>query len=103
MKKNITKFDLLTFEKLKHQDGIQAIVEFPNGFGASVIKSDTSFGGKSGLFELAVLDNENGNINSTTDITDDVIGWQDEDDIDRVLTAISKLLPDGTLPNGVTI
>ena len=99
----MNKFDLLTFEKLKHQDGIQAIVEFPNGFGVSVIKSDTSFGGKSGLFELAVLDNENGNINSTTDITDDVIGWQDEDDIDRVLTAISKLNPDGTLPNGVKI
>ena len=99
----MNKFDLLTFEKLKHQDGIQAIVEFPNGFGASVIKSDTSFGGKSGLFELAVLDNENGHINSTTDITDDVIGWQDEDDIDRVLTAISKLNPDGTLPNGVKI
>ena len=99
----MNKFDLLTFEKIKNQDGIQAIVEFPNGFGASVIKSDTSFGGKSGLFELAVLDNENGNINSTTDITDDVIGWQDEDDIDRVLTAISKLNPDGTLPNDVTI
>ena len=99
----MNKFDLLTFEKIKHQDGVQAIAEFPNGFGASVIKSDTSFGGKSGLFELAVLDNENGNINSTTDITDDVIGWQDEDDIDRVLTAISKLNPDGTLPNGVKI
>ena len=99
----MNKFDLLTFEKLKHQDGIQAIAEFPNGFGASVIKSDTSFGGKSGLFELAVLDNDTGNINSTTDITDDVIGWQDEDDIDRVLTAISKLLPDGTLPKDITI
>ena len=103
MKKNITKFDLLTFEKIKNQDGIQAIVEFPNGFGASIIKSDFSHGGKSGLFELAVLDNENGHINSTTDITDDVIGWQDENDIDRVLTVISKLNPDGTLPNDVTI
>tara|TARA_B110000977_G_scaffold65925_1_gene89721 strand:- start:177 stop:476 length:300 start_codon:yes stop_codon:yes gene_type:complete len=99
----MNKFDLLTFEKLKHQDGIQAIAKFPNGFGASIIKSDTSHGGKSGLFELAVLDNDTGNINSTTDITDDVIGWIDEDDIDRILTAISKLLPDGTLPNGVTI
>ena len=99
----MNKFDLLTFEKLKHQDGIQAIAKFPNGFGASIIKSDTSHGGKSGLFELAVLDNDTGNINSTTDITDDVIGWQDEDDIDRVLIAISKLLPDGTLPNGVTV
>ena len=103
MKKNITKFDLLTFKKIKNQDGIQAIVEFPNGFGASIIKSDFSHGGKSGLFELAVLDNDTGNINSTTDITNDVIGWQDEDDIDRVLTAISKLNPDGTLPNDVKI
>ena len=99
----MNKFDLLTFKKMKKQDGVQAIAEFPNGFGASVIKSDISFGGKSGLFELAVLDNDTGNINSTTDITDDVIGWQDEDDIDRVLTAISKLNEDGTLPNGVTI
>ena len=102
MKNNITKFDLLTFTKMKKQDGVQAIAEFPNGFGASIIKSDFSHGGKSGLFELAVLDNDTGNINSTTDITDDVIGWQDEDDIDRVLTAISKLLPDGTLPKGIT-
>ena len=99
----MNKFDLLTFTKMKKQDGIQAIVEFPNGFGASIIKSDFSHGGKSGLFELAVLDNDTGNINSTTDITDDVIGWQDENDIDRILTAISKLNPDGTLPNDVKI
>ena len=99
----MNKFDLLTFEKIKHQDGVQAIAEFPNGFGASIIKSDFSHGGKSGLFELAVLDNDTGNINSTTDITNDVIGWQDENDIDRILTAISKLNEDGTLPNGVTI
>ena len=98
----MNKFDLLTFTKMKHQDGIQAIAEFPNGFGASIIKSDFSHGGKSGLFELAVLDNDTGNINSTTDITDDVIGWQDEDDINRILTAISKLNPDGTLPKGIT-
>ena len=50
MKKNITKFDLLTFKKIKNQDGIQAIAEFKNGFSASVIKSDFSHGGKSGLF-----------------------------------------------------
>ena len=103
MKNNITKFDLLIFKDMKNQNGIQAFADFPNGFGASIVKSDISYGGKSGLFELAVLDNDTGDINSTTDITDDVIGWQDEDDIDRVLTAISKLNEDGTLPNGVTI
>jgi len=99
----MNKFDLLTFKKMKKEDGIQAIAEFPNGFGASIIKSDFSHGGKSGLFELAVLDNDTGNINSTTDITNDVIGWQDENDIDRILTAISKLNEDGTLPKDVTI
>tara|TARA_B110000285_G_scaffold37524_1_gene40651 strand:- start:131 stop:430 length:300 start_codon:yes stop_codon:yes gene_type:complete len=99
----MNKFDLLTFKKIKHQDGVQAIAEFPNGFGASIIKSDSSFGGKSGLFELAVLDNDTGNINSTTDITDDVIGWQDEGDIDRILNAISMLDSDGVLPKGITI
>jgi len=103
MKNNITKFDLLIFEDMKNQNGIQAFADFPNGFGASIVKSDFSHGGKSGLFEIAVLDNDTGNINSTTDITDDVLGWQDEGDIDRILTAISKLNPDGTLPNDVTI
>ena len=99
----MNKFDLLTFKKMKKEDGIQAIAEFPNGFGASIIKSDFSHGGKSGLFGLTVLDNDTGNINSTTDITNDVIGWQDENDIDRILTAISKLNEDGTLPKDVTI
>ena len=103
MKNNITKFDLLIFEDMKNQNGIQAFADFPNGFGASIVKSDFSHGGKSGLFEIAVLDNDTGNINSSTDITDDVLGWQDEGDIDKVLTAISKLNPDGTLPNDVTI
>jgi len=101
MRKNISKFDLLTFTKMENTDGIQSIVEFPNGFGASIVKSDFSHGGKSGLFEIAVLDSD-GKINSQTDITDDVLGWQDEDDVDRVLTAISKLDSNGVLPEGVT-
>ena len=100
MKNNITKFDLLIFEDMKNQNGIQAFADFPNGFGASIVKSDFSHGGKSGLFEIAVLKGKD--IDSTTDITDDVLGWQDEGDIDKVLTAISKLNEDGTLPKNVT-
>ena len=97
----MNKFDLLTFEDTKVPQGVSAKVEFPNGWGASIVKNDFSYGGKSGLFEIAVLDSD-GNINSQTDISDDVIGWQDEKDIDRVLTAISKLDSDGVLPKGVT-
>ena len=97
----MNKFDLLTFKDTKIPKGISATVEFPNGWGASIVQNDASYGGKSNLFEIAVLDSD-GNINSQTDITDDVLGWQDEDDIDKVLTAISKLDSDGVLPKGVT-
>ena len=97
----MNKFDLLTFEDTKIPQGVEAKVEFPNGWGASIIKNDWSYSGRSGLFEIAVLDKE-GKLSSETDIADDVIGWQDEKDIDRVLTAISKLDSDGVLPKGIT-
>ena len=97
----MNKFDLITFEDTKVPQGVAATVEFPNGWGASIIKNDLSYGGGSGLFEITVLDKE-GKVNSETDITDDVIGWQDENDIDRVLTAISKLDSNGVLPKGTT-
>lgn len=97
----MNKFDLLTFKDTEIPKGICATVEFPNGWGASIIQNEVSYGGKSNLFEIAVLDS-NKNITSQTDITDDVVGWCDEDDIDRILSAISKLDSDGVLPKGVT-
>lgn len=33
----------------------QIVFRFPNGYGASVIRSDHSYGGKNGLFELMPL------------------------------------------------
>ena len=97
----MNKFDLLTFKDTKTPKGVSATVEFPNGWGASIVQNDASYGGKSNLFEIAVLDSK-GAINSQTDITDDVVGWCDEDDIDRILSAISKLDSDGVLPKGIT-
>ncbi len=101
MRKNISKFDLLTFKDSETPKGVFTTVKFPNGWGASIVQNDFSYGGKSNLFEIAVLDSE-GNINSQTDITDDVCGWCDDKDVDRILSAISKLDSDGVLPKGVT-
>lgn len=47
--------------------------EFPNGLGASVIRGATTYGGREGLFELAVM--EDGRVCYDTPITDDVIGY----------------------------
>ena len=69
--------------------GLHAIVKFDNGFGASIIQTNFSQGGRAGLFELAVL--KEGHVNSTTPITDDVIGHLTPEDVMLVLDQIKKL------------
>ena len=58
-------------------NGVQHRFKFDNDYGASVIKHDYSYGGKNGLWELAVLDfsiDKSGEITYHTPITQDVIG-----------------------------
>lgn len=71
------------------RDGEQWIFEFPSKYGASVIKSDYSYGGRDGLFELAVLYNDE--LCYSTPITDDVIGYLTEDEVSALLDRIEQL------------
>lgn len=71
-------------------DGYQLVYKFDNGYGASVVKHDFSYGGKKGLYELAVLDNEGG-LCYTTPITEDVIGHLTMGEVDKLLVEISYL------------
>ena len=62
---------------------------FENGYGASVIRTPTSLGGPEGYFELAVL--KDGNITYDTAITDDVIGWLTQEQVNELLKQIEAL------------
>ena len=72
--------------------GIQHIYRFENSrFSASVVKTPTSYGGESGLWELAVL--LNGKITYDTPITKnhDVTGWLTDNDVQTILAQIDAL------------
>ena len=70
--------------------GIQKIYKFKNGFGASVVCHKYSYGGESGLWELAVL-NKSGSLTFDTPITDDVLGSLTEKEVDNILEEIKQL------------
>ena len=81
------KFEKLKFEKL--YDGVQAIIEFGK-YEVSVVSHSYSYGGKKGLWEMAVLDSE-GSLCYDTEITDDVLGHLNDPEVDRYLRMISQL------------
>lgn len=78
-------------------DGIQKIWCFKNNFGASVIHHRGSYGYKEGLWELAVLYFEIGkddfkySIVYDTPITDDVLGYLNETQVEEILEKIKNL------------
>lgn len=79
-------------EKVEMSDlnGYQLLYTFDNGYGASVVKHDFSYGGKNGKYELAVLDKD-GSLCYDTPITEDVIGHLTMGEVENLLADISNL------------
>ena len=74
--------------------GIQKQYKFENGYGASVVQHSGSYGNEDGLWELAVLKWVNENqyeLNYSTEITDDVIGHLTEAEVEEILVKINEL------------
>ena len=80
----------LVLDRTDKRNHRQKIYKFQNGYGASVIKGPYSYGGPDGLWELAVLD-QNENLCYTTPITEDVIGKLNDPEVDCLLRQIKKL------------
>lgn len=77
--------------------GYSRDIQFDNGYGASIVCHDGSYGGKQGLFEIAVLDSQ-GNILKDNPLggADSVIGWLDFANVVDVLNQIKMLPKAGT-------
>jgi hypothetical protein len=74
-------------------DGVQYLTFYPNGYGASIVQHKYSYGGNIGLWELAVIKGteEEWNICYTTPITNDVLGYLEEAEVDELLIKIEAL------------
>jgi PII-like signaling protein len=83
-------FKYLVFEDRPLIMGVASRIQFDNGYGASVVKGPYTYGGKNGLYEMAILDS-NGNLTYDTPITNDVIGYLSEDEVTDYLKQIQEL------------
>lgn len=70
--------------------GVQAKIQFLNGFGASVVKTPFSYGGSTDQYELAVL-GQDGHVTYDTPVTDDVLGYLSEAAVTKSLRKIQSL------------
>lgn len=86
-------FKDLEFEQINDAPfmvGKKTRMHFDNGFGVSVVSHTYSYGGKRGLYEIAVLD-KNGELTYDTPVTNDVIGNLSETGVTNVMREVQEL------------
>jgi hypothetical protein len=86
-------FKDLKFEQLNdtpYMVGKKSRMQFDNGYGVSVISHTHSYGGRNGLYEVAVLDSD-GNLTYETPVTNDVIGYLTEEDVTDIMKQVQEL------------
>ena len=81
------------FKKRRSHGGIQYLAFFPNLYGVSIVQNDHSYGGKNGLWELAVLegDEDEWELTYDTPITDNVIGHLNENEVNEIVDKVIAL------------
>ena len=87
---NMKTFDDLQFKPTQYMNGVQSRLQFENGYGVSVVKGDYSYGGKDGLYELAVL-GKDGMVTYDTHVTNDVMGHLTMQEVTDTMIEIQNL------------
>ena len=87
------KFEDLEFEQVNdapYMVGKKSRMHFDNGYGVSVVSHSYSYGGRDGLYEVAVLDSNN-QLTYDTSVTNDVLGYLTEEDVTDVMKQVQEL------------
>lgn len=66
-------------------------LNFSNGYGISVVRGLNTYSGD-GTYEIAVL--KNNDLCYSTPITDDVVGWVSEEQINTIMEELQSYFPD---------
>jgi len=82
---------LVTLTEREYLDGVAKQYIYDNGYGASVIRHQNSYGSKQGKWELAVTEGKDNELCYTTHITSDVLGYLTEVEVDDILKQIAEL------------
>lgn len=88
-------FEDLNFELISdpYMHGKKCRMMFENGYGVSVVSHTFSYGGKDGLYEMAVLDSD-GDLTYTTPVTSDVLGYLTPEEVTKHMIEVQELKPD---------
>lgn len=73
----------------EYMEAKQAVMQFKNGYGISVIKGTVFYPNGIDTYEVAVL--KDGAICYDTSITDDVIGYVNADEVSNIMKQIQEL------------
>ena len=71
----------------------QKILQFENGYGLSIISHQFSYGGKDGLFEAALLDDQGMIMYDPERNWADVRGWLDFSDVVELIELVKGYSP----------
>ena len=85
----------------KFLDGVSTRINFGH-LNLSVVKHSGSYGGTSGLYEIAVFDEDNKNMKELPGVTnsgDTVKGWLSEDDVESIIKKMITIT--GTNPQQI--
>ncbi len=82
-------FKDLDFKPHSIDDGVQAVMNFDNNYGVSVIQFSGSYGFYQDLWEVAIL--YHGSLTYNTYITDDVLGYLTTKGVTKVMKQVQEL------------